>query len=68
MKFAMCVSVPGKIREIQGSVAILTDGRKIRLGPLQGVEVGDSLEVYADIALGKLESESDGTFDADRKE
>ena len=56
----MCIQVPGRVSKVQGKLAIMEDGRKVRLGPLQGVQAGDSLEVYADIALGRL----DGTHGA----
>jgi len=50
----MCIQVPGKVRAIEGALAIMEDGRKVRLGPLQDVKAGDCLEVYADVALGKI--------------
>jgi hydrogenase maturation factor len=51
----MCIQLPGKVQTIEGAYVIMEDGRKVRLGPLKGVKIGDYLEVYADIALGKID-------------
>jgi hydrogenase maturation factor len=53
----MCIQMPGKVQRVEGRYATMEDGRKVRLGPLQGVKTGDYLEVYADIALAKIEKE-----------
>lgn len=55
----MCIQTVGKVQIIKGTYATMEDGRKIRLGPLQGVKKGDYLEIYADIALAKIEKGTD---------
>jgi hypothetical protein len=58
-KASMCIQKPGTVRTIEGAFAIMEDGRKVRLGPLQGIRVGDCLEVYADVALGKMNEDNE---------
>ena len=38
-----------------GDTAVLDDERTVKIGMVQDVHVGDILEVYGDIALGKVE-------------
>ena len=51
----MCVNTILRIEEIEGKRARMDDGRMIRLGSLQSVQVGDYLEVFADIAFAKVD-------------
>ena len=48
----------GIVRAISGTSAIMEDGRKVRLGPIQDVKIGDCLEMYADIALSKVDTDT----------
>ena len=50
----MCVLVTLKVRAVRGQIATMEDGRTVRLGPIGRVQVGDRVEVYADLALGKV--------------
>jgi len=65
----MCLSDIVIIREIMGETARVSGGRLVRLGPLKGhVAVGDHLEVYADIAMGKVSKKDSGEIrDARRR-
>ncbi len=51
----MCFSIPLKIKKIQDGKAEMEDGRRVRLGEFGDVQAGDYLEVYADIAVQKLD-------------
>ena len=51
----MCISMPLKVRDVIESIAIMEDGRSVRLGLLKDVQAGDYLEVYADVAMGKIQ-------------
>ncbi len=51
----MCISLVLRVSEINQGVATMEDGRIVRIGLLKGVEVGDRVEVYADIAIAKKE-------------
>lgn len=53
MNQVMCFAIPLKIKSIENKIALMEDGRKVRLGPVTA-KVGDYLEVYADMAVGKL--------------
>lgn len=44
----------GRVRQVEKGRAVLEDGRRVRLAPLITVRVDDYLEVYADMALGKI--------------
>lgn len=33
---------------------MMEDGREVRIGLIKDVQIGDFLEVYGDVALGKL--------------
>ena len=52
----MCISVYLKVEKIVGNTAYMHDGRIIRLGTLTHIRPGDYLEVYADIAVGKVDT------------
>lgn len=51
----MCVSTPRKVISIKGTEAVLEDGRVVRLAGVSDARVGEYLEVYADVALGKID-------------
>ena len=51
----MCMSVHLKVKTVAKKNAFMEDGRIVKLGGLQDVAPGDYLEVYADLALGKIE-------------
>jgi|WetSurMetagenome_2_1015567.scaffolds.fasta_scaffold588163_2 hypothetical protein len=50
----MCTNSILQVKELTGTTAIMSDGRKVHLGPLHKISVGDYLEVYADIAIEKV--------------
>lgn len=50
----MCVMVQLKVLEVRGATARVEDGRVVGLGSLKDVHVGDTLSVYADIAIEKI--------------
>ncbi len=52
----MCVTLTLKVTGVRGKTAQMEDGRIVRLGSLSGVRLGDYLDVYADVAIGKLDS------------
>lgn len=52
----MCFAIPLKVVKITGKVADMEDGRSVRLGDLTDIKRGDYLEVYADLAVNKLET------------
>ena len=54
----MCIQVVRKVVKIVGDIAILDDNRCVRLGMVNDVHVGDLVEVYGDIALGKVQETS----------
>jgi len=57
----MCTNSVLQVKQLSGNLATMSDGRKVRLGPLHRIFVGDYLEVYADIAIEKID-ESDATI------
>lgn len=53
----MCLAVPAKIENIDGTSAVVDFGgtkRKISLGVLTGVKEGDHVLVHAGYAIGKV--------------
>lgn len=50
----MCTIVPRKIVKILANKAKLDDGREVRVGLIKNIKVGDYLEVYGDLVLGKI--------------
>lgn len=44
----------GRVRQVEKGRAVMEDGRKVRLAPSLTVRVHEYLEVYADMALGKI--------------
>jgi hypothetical protein len=50
----MCINSVLQVKKLSGHTAIMTNGRKVRLGPTHTVSVGDYLEVYADLAIDKV--------------
>jgi len=50
----MCIQVVRKVIKILGDSAMLDDQRIVKIGMVQDVHIGDSLEVYGDIAIGKV--------------
>jgi hypothetical protein len=50
----MCTNSVLKVKQLSGNLAIMSNGRKVHLGPLHRISVGDYLEVYADIAIEKV--------------
>jgi hydrogenase expression/formation protein HypC len=56
----MCLAVPGKVKKIEGSNAVVDYGgvtRKVSLGILDNVRVGDFVLVHAGFAIGKVSAE-----------
>jgi hydrogenase expression/formation protein HypC len=56
----MCLAVPMKVIEIEGSVAQVEEGgvrRAARVDLIDGVKVGDYVIVHAGIAIERLEPE-----------
>lgn len=51
----MCFSNILKVKKIIGDTAEVDDNRLVRLGNVVGIAPGDYIEVYADIALGKID-------------
>jgi len=51
----MCTNSVLQVKQLSGNLAIMSDGRKVRLGPVHRISVGDYLEVYADIAIEKID-------------
>ncbi len=52
----MCINIPKKVIEINGDIATMEDGTKVRIGMVKDVKVGDPLEVYGDVAIGKVDT------------
>lgn len=52
----MCIQEVRKVIKICDDRAILDDGRSVRIAMVKDVKIGDSLEVYGDIALAKIDS------------
>lgn len=53
----MCLAVPAKVKKIETQVAIVDFGgifKKVSLGILEGVHVGDYVLVHAGFAIGKV--------------
>lgn len=50
----MCIQLVRKVKEIQGDIALMDDGRKVRISMIADVKVGDLLDVYGDIALERV--------------
>ena len=50
----MCIQLVRRVKELRGDIALMDDGRKVRIAMIANVKVGDLLEVYGDIALGKV--------------
>ena len=48
-----------KVIKIFDDSAILDDGRTVKTGMVGHVSIGDTLEVYGDIAIGKILDVSD---------
>lgn len=56
----MCLAIPAKVKDIEGSVATVDFGgvsKKISLGILDGVKRGDYVLVHAGFAIGKVGKE-----------
>ena len=51
----MCTNSVLQVKQLLGNLATMSDGRTVRLGPLHHISVGDYLEVYADIAVEKVD-------------
>lgn len=53
----MCLAVPAKVKKIEKQVAIVDFGgvfKKVSLGILEGVRVGNYVLVHAGFAIGKV--------------
>lgn len=50
----MCGFTVLQVKRLAGNVACMSDGRNVRLDPLHKITVGDYLEIYADVAVGKV--------------
>lgn len=56
----MCLAAPAKIKSIDKNAAVVDFGgvsKKVSLGVLDGVKVGDYVLVHAGFAIGKVEKE-----------
>ncbi len=56
----MCLAVPAKIKKIEKDQALVDFGgvmKKVSLGILNGVKVGDYVLVHAGFAIGKVRPE-----------
>ena len=51
----MCIATIRKVKHVDGNIALMDDGRKVRLGPEVRLNPGEYAEVYADIVIRKLE-------------
>ena len=58
-KGVMCIKVSRKVIRLNCGNALLADGRTVRIGTIQDIRIGDTLEVYGDIALGKIRKNND---------
>ncbi|MFH0731594.1 MAG: HypC/HybG/HupF family hydrogenase formation chaperone [Candidatus Omnitrophota bacterium] len=59
----MCLAIPAKIKTIEKTYAVVNFGgveRKISLGILTGVKVGDYVLVHAGFAIGKVDKKEAG--------
>ena len=64
----MCLAVPAKIKSIKGKEAFVDFGgvqKRISLGVLEGVKIGDHVLIHAGFAIGKVgKLEAEDTFRA----
>lgn len=64
----MCLAIPGKIKQIDKDSAVVDFGglqKKVSLGILNGVKVGDYVLVHAGFAIGKVKrSDAEDTLQA----
>jgi hydrogenase maturation factor len=51
----MCTNSILQVKKLTGTLAIMNDGRKVHLGSTHSISVGDYLEVYADLAIEKVD-------------
>ncbi len=62
----MCLAVPGKIKKIENTTALVDFGgvlKEVSLGILSGVMAGDYVLVHAGFAIGKVDrKEAEETF------
>lgn len=54
----MCNLEVTKVLAVTGSKALCADGRLILLGNLRGIKPGDTIQVYANLAIDKLDTDS----------
>ncbi len=64
----MCMVDVKKVLKVDGNSARLEDGRMVRLGGLEHIRPGQYLEVYADIALAKVNITDVNLIEKSRKE
>lgn len=50
----MCTVTVARVKQVGKGRAVMEDGRVVGLGSLKDVHVGDTLSVYADIAIEKI--------------
>lgn len=50
----MCLTLPFKIRKIQGNRAELSDGRNVNIAGIENLVVGDWVLANADLAVSKV--------------
>lgn len=50
----MCFTIPLRVKKVTETQVEMEDGRIVRLDKIKNVNVGDYLEVYADIVVTKL--------------
>jgi hydrogenase maturation factor len=62
----MCTNSILQVKKLAGTIAIMTNGRKVHLGSTHSVSVGDYLEVYADLAIDKIDTKDAHTITAAR--
>jgi len=53
----MCLTLPAKIKEIKNNLAVLEDGRQVKIAVFDKIQVGDWVLVNADLAVSKISSQ-----------
>jgi len=50
----MCTSTVLAIKKVHGAKAVMDDGRTVLLGSIQNAAAGETLRVYANVAIEKV--------------
>jgi hydrogenase maturation factor len=51
----MCIAQIAKVKSVAGQRAVMENGRLVRIDHLKQVKQGDYLEIYANLALSKID-------------